>query len=1013
MAPADLIEAALADASNGQLVRALHVLTRAAADRDPFAHAVRDALDRHLPELVERAATCDGPGAKLPEALSLAIASLRPGTGAVAAMAALTTVTEPLIDLTSMVLLTAAQTLEATAAGGGDELLSERAQAHDGLARVFSLREQHEWAAAAGERAAQIYGQLVERYGQAYTEDLAVALNNLSVSLHETGQAQESVSAGQRAADLFRRLTETEGRAYLPGLANALANLSVGLAEAGRDDEALAASEEAVGMLRELAGAGDGKQADLAWVLHNLSIRLAARGRSSEAAETIEEAIRIRRHLAQPGQNRHLAGLASSLNSYSLRLDAAGRHADALTATDEAVGILRELVKADPDRYLPALAMALSNLSDDLANAGQLAADALAASAEAVQIRRGLARTQPGRFRPGLAAALHNFSVSLAAAGQDSQALDVIEEAVAIRRSLAASRPRLYAGDLARSLRNLSIRLADAGRPAEAADAARESADTFRFLAERQPEKFRPELATSLSTLSSRLGKVSCYEESLAAVQECVQLRRALAAEAPDAYLPPLAIALNNLSVQLSRTGRARQALAIAEEAVQIRRALATARPNRYAAELATSLNNLAVDLGDAGRRLEALSALQEAVRILWPLAASNPQAALPDLVMTVSNLAEQFGALGRSAEAGQLFTQILTEHAGNAWASGVILCRRASWHAEDGNLAAAITDARDAIDLLDADEPARAKARRFLRTLREADSARFDSAWLDERGTQPAWLRHLVPDRSVADRVRLWLDPGLLLTEEESFLAGSPQLITEEAEVVLDHLIDDDPGSLWLHIRRDIVRAARAHGIEVAYAEHRAYLWHEGVSKALAAWVCAAEEAMQGILAEEGVLLLSDEAGSQAENMLAASVRTPDLLWRIGLLILCRHDGPEAAFQITGDLSRLRRAPGRRALTDFQPRDLALARLRAGRDPDDPAAAFIHAVLALSVGHTSEAEEAITRCAEASTSWDRRTMAGYLTELTAIRPDLTGALARLRSAMAASDHSSAPARSP
>lgn len=1013
MAPSDLIGAALAEASDGQLVRVLQVLTRAATDRDPFAHVVREALDHQLPELVERAASCDHPGVQLPEALSLAVASLRPGTGAVAAMAALPTVTEPLIDLTSMVLLTAAQTLETTAASGGDELLSERAQAHDGLARVFGMRDQHGWGVAAGERAVQIYGQLVERYGQAYAEDLAVALNNLSVSLHETGQAEKSLSVSDRAADLFRRLTETEGKAYLPGLANALANLSVCLAEVGRDDEALAAAGEAVSILRELAGAEDGKQADLAWVLHNLSIRLAACGYGTEAVEAIEEAIRIRRDLARPGQNRHLASLASSLNSYSLRLDTVGRHADALTATDEAVRILRELVKTDPDRYLPALATSLNNLSDDLAHAGQSAAAALAASAEAVQIRRGLARAQPDRFRPHLAAALHNLSVSLAATGQGSQALDVIREAAAIRRSLAASRPHLYGGDLARSLRNLSIRLAAAGRPAEAADAARESADTFRSLAERRPEEFRPELATSLSTLSIRLGEVDCHEESLAAVEECVQLRRALAADAPGAYLPQLAIALNNLSVVLSRAGQAQRALVTAEEAVQIRRTLAAARPNRYAADLASSLNTLAVDLGDAGRHPEALPALQAAVRLLWSLAASNPRAVLPDLVMSVSNLAEQLGALGRNAEAGQLFTQILTEHGGDTWATGVILRRRASWHADGGNLAAAITDTRDAIDLLHADESARAKARRFLRDLREADPGRFDSAWDDERGTQPTWLRHLQPDRSITGQVHRWLGLGKTLEEEQAFLAGYPQLTTEEAEAVLDHLIDDNPGNLWLHIHQDLIRTARAHGVEVAYAEHRAYLWHEGVSKALAAWVGAAEEALQGMLAQEGVLLLSAEAESQAETMLAASTRTPDLLWRIGLLILCRHDGPEAAFQTTGDPSRIRRAPGRRALTDFEPRDLALARLRAGHDPDDPEAAFIHAVLALSVGHTSEAEEAITRCAETSTSWNRRTIATYLTELTAIRPDLAGGLALLRSTMAASDHPSAPARSP
>jgi ADP-ribose pyrophosphatase YjhB (NUDIX family) len=122
------------------------------------------------------------------------------------------------------------------------------------------------------------------------------------------------------------------------------------------------------------------------------------------------------------------------------------------------------------------------------------------------------------------------------------------------------------------------------------------------------------------------------------------------------------------------------------------------------------------------------------------------------------------------------------------------------------------------------------------------------------------------------------------------------------------------------------------------------------------------------------------------------------------------RYDGVEAAFEISGDQDALRRPPGRRALTEFEPRHLALARLRSGRDPEDPEAAFIHAVPALAAGHGSEAGEAIARCAEASTSWERRTRAAHLTELTAIRPDLADALARFRSMMAAS-HKAEPHR--
>ncbi len=46
---------------------------------------------------------------------------------------------------------------------------------------------------------------------------------------------------------------------------------------------------------------------------------------------------------------------------------------------------------------------------------------------------------------------------------------------------------------------------------------------------------------------------------------------------------------------------------------------------------------------------------------------------------------------------------------------------------------------ARDALDLLQADAPAQAKGRQFLRSLRREDPGQFDLAWEDARGDQPA----------------------------------------------------------------------------------------------------------------------------------------------------------------------------------------------------------------------------------------------------------------------------------
>jgi tetratricopeptide (TPR) repeat protein len=346
MKPGDLIAAALSAGSDQQLAHVLRRLSQVCDGRDAFAHTARAALDRCLPELVQRAASSADSRADLSEALGFAVLSLQPGTGAIAAMDNLPAATGPLAGLVTQVLLIGAMALETAAADGADELLSERAHAHAGLARAFDAQGEREWAVAAGQRAVEIHRKLVEHHGQARVGELATALNNLAVDLHEASQAEESLRASEEAVGLFRRLAEMEGDAYLPSLANALANLSVSLAEAGRDDEALAAAEEAADLLRAPADAGTGSQADLAWVRHNLSVRLAASGRDAEALAAIKEAVRIRRRLSRSGRDRDLGRLASSLNSYSLRLNAIGRHVDALAATEEAVRIRRELAAA-------------------------------------------------------------------------------------------------------------------------------------------------------------------------------------------------------------------------------------------------------------------------------------------------------------------------------------------------------------------------------------------------------------------------------------------------------------------------------------------------------------------------------------------------------------------------------------------------------------------------------------------------------------------------------------------
>jgi len=75
---------------------------------------------------------------------------------------------------------------------------------------------------------------------------------------------------------------------------------------------------------------------------------------------------------------------------------------------------------------------------------------------------------------------------------------------------------------------------------------------------------------------------------------------------------------------------------------------------------------------------------------------------------------------------------------------------------------------------------------------------------------------------------------------------------------------------------------------------------------------------------------------------------------------------------------------------------------MRAGLEPDDPEAHFIHSIAALAAHLDQEAEDAMVRCADASNSWDRPTRTRQLTRLMAVRPNLTDGLMRLRQAFVA-----------
>lgn len=182
---------------------------------------------------------------------------------------------------------------------------------------------------------------------------LALSLTNLSISLGEAGQAQESLAAISEAAEIYRRLAAAAPSVHRPDLAVALHNLSLALAKSNRRQDALAAAAETVEILRALAAeAPETHRPRLADGLYSLAYQLWGASAWQDALISVAEAVAIYRELAAAAPTTHRPNLALSLHDLSLALGMAGRRQESLDAMSEAVAINRELATARrPSRF--------------------------------------------------------------------------------------------------------------------------------------------------------------------------------------------------------------------------------------------------------------------------------------------------------------------------------------------------------------------------------------------------------------------------------------------------------------------------------------------------------------------------------------------------------------------------------------------------------------------------------------------------------------------------------------
>ena len=168
-------------------------------------------------------------------------------------------------------------------------------------------------------------------------------------------------------------------------------------------------------------------------------------------------------------------------------------------------------------------------------------------------------------------------------------------------------------------------------------------------------------------------------------------------------------------------------------------------------------------------------------------------------------------------------------------------------------------------------------------------------------------WLQHPATDDALTDTVIAWVrTPDWTASRaylDEHFAA----LLTDDAEAALEHLIDANPATAGLRDYLGLLQAARARGLEGAYAAHQQQLLTAHLTRMLDEWIgirtwAASQNFATGHadeLLHPGALAILDSLGGQDPGAHVLRVHR-------GLLAYATSAGFDAAYRLRADGSQL-----------------------------------------------------------------------------------------------------------
>jgi hypothetical protein len=951
-----LLPAALDAASDRQLARALTVATRAATDDPAVKDQLSRALDERLHRFYVRSLDINAKtqfSVELFNAVVVAMLVSKPTEGAIALDQGLT------LGLPRWYQDHAIGVTELAVEGLREQVRDDPAREAELVTRLnrlsVRLSGRGRWAEAI-ECASEAVGRsrkLNADHPGAFRAALAISLVRLAGARGKVRVWAETEALADEAVTLCRALATADPAEYREYLAVALRDQATLLSGGPRYKKAVKAAKTAVAIDRELAAADPlVHRPSLAKSLAALAV---AQQRPPRARDAADEAVAIFRSLPRRHGDAYQADLAWSLCITANLQYSAGQPGQSLASADEAVALLRQLTQEDSAAgYRAALARSLRALAA-LLDVADNTERSLAVWGEAVDVCRWLVAENPQLYRPDLALALTGLSAAAwSRGGQLEDALRLVREALSIHRSIAEAEPAAYRFDRAQTLANLAIYLSAADLQDEKLSVAGEAVEEFRQLTPANAT-YRNGLATALTNLAAFLNGAGQADEALRAVTEAVDLYQGLG----EAAAPDLAGSLQSLAMLLVDAGRADEAVTRARQSVDIYRSAA----DSSLAELpysAGALGALADCLYSAGRVDESLQVAREAIILHQDPAASVPAALEGKLAGQLGALAGLLDQADRRDEAAGLFSDMLARFAGTREVIGPVLLARGMRHvspAGQGDLGAAINDLNGATRAAEevTDRSTRGQARGCLCRLRRQDAPSFDRAWAAGRqGPLPVWLRYPADDGRLFQTVASWAEIMVPAISRASLEDHADLLLTDEAEAVLEHLIDGNPGTGLLENRLRLLQAVRANGIESVFENLAREVTEAEKARLLRDWL--AERSWQagldfavahaGDLTHHDTVLVFDRTGAEHPEY-------PWLRLHRGVLHFAAESqdaeaGFRTAYELGTDAGRLRAS-----LTSSDPplparTRLALARMYSGQHAHDPEAHFLLATALL-----------------------------------------------------------------